>query len=94
MDSNRNQPGIMDTPFGVILEILVVLGILFAIFILPVMLNVGRGSVEPVYDSSKELETQDSKASDQVRDYERQQRAREAQDEYGDYLEWVKSGRP
>lgn len=92
--SNQKQTDIMDSPLGVILEIIIVLGILFAVFILPIILNAGKGSVEQIYDNSKELEAQDRKASEQVRDYERQQQNQERQDEYNDYLEWVNSGRP
>lgn len=84
----------MDTPFGVALEIVVIFGILFAVFVLPVILSAGKSSVEPIYDDNKELEAQDRKASEQVRDYERQQQNQERQDEYNDYLEWVNSGRP
>ena len=94
MGSNQKRTDIMDSSLGVALEIIVVLGILFAVFILPIILNAGKGSIEPIYDDSKELEAQDRKASEQVRDYERQQQNQERQDEYNDYLEWVNSGRP
>lgn len=94
MSSSQKRTSIMDNPISVALEIIVVLGILFAVFVLPIILNAGKGSVEPIHDDSKELEAQDRKASEQVRDYERQQQNQERQDEYSDYLEWVNSGRP
>ena len=92
--SNGKRSGIANTTFGVVLEIIVVLGILFALFILPIMMNAGKGSTEPIYDDSKELKTQDEEASRQVRDYEHQQEVQERQEEYEDYLDWVNGGRP
>lgn len=92
--SNTDHSSIMDTPLGVVLEIIVVLGILFVFFVLPAILKSGVAPSGSTYDSSTELKAQDEKAKQYVEDYEREQQAKEAQEEYEDYLEWVREGRP
>ena len=91
---NTDHSSIMDTPIGVVLEIIVVLGILFVFFVLPAILNSRAAPSGSTYDSSTELKAQDEKAKQYVEDYEREQQAKEAQEEYEDYLEWVREGRP
>ena len=62
-------------------------------FVLPFLLSSG-GASEPFYDNSEELEARDEEMRRRAEDYEREQRAKEAQEEYEDYLEWVREGRP
>lgn len=76
------------------LSFVVLLGILFLKFILPVMLGVGSGSPEPFYDDWKEREAEYEEERQQAEDEERKRQAQEAQEDYEDYLEWVRAGRP
>ena len=94
MGSNSSHSDIMDTPFGVILEIIVLIGILFLLFGLPQIISGSSGNIEPYYDDSSELKVQDEKASSDFYDEERKRQAQENQDEYDDYMEWVQEGRP
>lgn len=90
--TNATKTSIMNTTFGAVLEIIVVVAILLFLFF-TATLNKNGGS-EPFYDDSKELEAQDEEMKRRAEDDERKQRAKEAQEEYEDYLEWVREGRP
>lgn len=88
-DFNKTSGGSVASWLGVVVEVLVVLAILFAIFILPIITSAGRGYVDSIYDDSADLETQDKELQRQAEEYEREQRAKERQEEYEDYLEWL-----
>lgn len=89
MNNNTKSTGI----FSDILAFIIFLSILFCMFVLPFLLRSG-GASEPFYDNSEELEARDEEMKRRAEDYEREQRAKEAQEEYEDYLEWVREGRP
>lgn len=75
-----------------IVGILVVLGLLFVWFILPVIQAESESFTpsSPYYDDSSDLKAQDSKAQQYVVDEERKQQQKERQEEYEDYLLWLR----
>lgn len=75
-----------------IVGILVVLGLLFVWLILPVIQAESESFTpsSPYYDDSSDLEVQDSRAQQYVIDEERKQQQKERQDEYEDYLLWLR----
>lgn len=85
MNSKNDAGGVV---VGII-SILVVLGLVFVWFILPIM-QADSGPSSPYYDDSVELKEQDSKAQQYVIDEERKQQQKERQDEYEDYLLWLR----
>ena len=88
MNSKDDAGGIV---MGII-GILVVLGLVFVWFILPIMQAESESFApsSPYLDDSAELKTQDSKAQQYVIDEERKQQQKERQDEYEDYLLWLR----
>lgn len=80
-------------PKSKIVDIILGLILFFFFVILPILqlfLGISRGASEPYLDDSSELEAQDAKAKQWVEDEERKQQQKERQEEYEDYLLWLR----